>query len=166
MKRTLDAAREHQWKPPLPNFVAGPGLPRPVGINFYTGDWHYSAYLVCEYPVSENHYDQSNEPAWFKAALLQIRATGRKRFPPFKWVAVVIGNDAEKSFWQSFKVGAIFRMDEVFDLSTDLSQLVAQAKMDRQPFMYDPKQPTPGEQQRWLIVERHAAANPPAPGSN
>jgi hypothetical protein len=33
--------------------------------------------------------------------------------------------------------------------------------MDRHPFVYDTQQPTPGEQQRWVIVERHAATNNP-----
>jgi hypothetical protein len=32
--------------------------------------------------------------------------------------------------------------------------------------MYDTQQPTPGEQQRWVIVERHAATNNPTTGLN
>ena len=69
------------------------------------------------------------------------------------------------TFEKSFKVGAIFKASEVFDSSHDLSQLVADAEMDRHPFKYDTHQPTPGEQQRWLIVERHAATNAPTTGS-
>jgi hypothetical protein len=162
MKRTLDAARRHQINPPLPNFVTGPGLPPPIGVNFYSINWHYPHYLLCEYAVSENHYDRSNEPAWFKAALLQIRGYGPDRFPPIRWIAVLVCNVAEpggtNAIAETSKVGAIFDASEVFDRTRDESQLIAQATMDRHPFMYDPKQPTPGEQQRWLIVERHAAA--------
>jgi hypothetical protein len=47
-----------------------------------------------------------------------------------------------------------------------LSSLIAQAEMDRHPFKYDTTQPTPGEQQRWIIVEQHAATNSPTTGSN
>jgi hypothetical protein len=171
MKKVLDAARRHQPNPPLPNFVAGPGLPPPMGINFYEMDIErYPAYLNCIYRISENHYDQSNEPVWFKAALLQVRGSGPGLFPPIKWIAVVIKNDAEhkdaSTFERSFKVGAIFNARDVFDPSWDLMQLIARAAMDRHPFVYDPKQPTPGEQQRWLIVERHVAAIGAATNSN
>ena len=74
------------------------------------------------------------------------------------------------AMWQSMKmparsnslikVGAIFKASDVFDSSHDLSQLVAHAEMDRHPFKYDTTQPTPGEQQRWVIVEQHATNNP------
>jgi hypothetical protein len=155
---------------PLPNFMAGPGLPPPIGLNFYETRKYYPGYLLCNYDVDEKHYDQENEPAWFKAALLQIRAYGPQRFPPIKWIAVVIKNDAEhkaaSTFEQSHKVGAMFSANEVFDFSRDLSQLIARAAMDRHPFVYDPKRPTPGEQDRWVIVERHAAATPATTNSN
>jgi hypothetical protein len=79
-------------------------------------------------------------------------------------VAVAIHNRAEQkgvsTFEQSFKVGAIFKASDVFDSSCDLSQLTARADMNRHPFKYDPQQPTPGEQQRWLVVEQHATNNP------
>lgn len=147
---------------PLPNFNAGPGLPRPMGTNAYETRKYYPGYLLCTYDVSENHYDQSNEPAWFEAALRQMRSYGSKRFPPFNWVAVVIKNDAEhkgaSTFEQSHKVGAIFKARDVFDISQDPQRLIAQAKMDRHPFVLDPKRETPGEQQQWTIVDRHAAA--------
>jgi hypothetical protein len=155
---------------PLPNYQAGPLNPPPIHVNFYAVDDRYPTYLLCQYDVDENHYDISNESGWFKAALKQIRALGPKKFPPIKWVAVAINNRAEHkdagTFEQSFKVGAIFKASDVFDSSCDLSQLVAHADMDRHPFKYDPQQPTPGEQQRWVIVERHAATNPPTAGSN
>ncbi len=167
MRRTLEVARSHQLNPPLPNFSAGPGLPHPLGLNFYSVNWHYPAYLLCEYSVSENHYDQSNEPAWFDAALLQIRATGRDRFASsLKWVAVAIHNRAERTYEEGYRVAAIFELSEVFDISRDLARLITQTKLDRHPVIHDPKQLTPGEQQRWLIVERHAARNRTSDGSN
>jgi hypothetical protein len=155
---------------PLPNYPAGPGHPLPPHVDFYEKRTYYPDYLLCTYMVEEKHYDQSKEPAWFRDALQQIRAFGPRRFPPLKWVAVLIFNAEEPSegrtFEQAHRVGALFRARDVFDPSSDLTQLIAHTEMDRHPFAYDPKQPTPGEQQRWLIVERHAAANPPASGSN
>jgi len=137
-------------------------------VNFYAVDDRYPAYLQCEYDVEEKNYSQSNEPKWFKAALKQVRHYGPTRFPPIKWVAVIINNDAEwtdvSTIDQAHKVGAIFKASEVFDSSHDLSQLVAHAETDRHPFKYDTTQPTPGQQQRWVIVERHAATNNPTTG--
>ena len=145
---------------PLPNFPAGPGLPLPVSVNFYEQHERYPDYLCCTYNVQENHYDESNEPAWFASALLQIRGTGRERFPPIRWIAVMIANRAEHkdatTFEQSRKVGAIFNAADVFDPAKDPQQLIAHAALDRHPFFYDTTQPTPGEQQCWMIVERHA----------
>jgi hypothetical protein len=147
----------------LPNFETGPGRPLPDYVNFYTTDDRFPAYLLCEYPVEIMPYDQSNESDWFTAALEQIRGSGAKKFPPIKWVAVIIRNRAEhkgaSTFEQSFKVGAIFNATNVFDGSTDLLQLVSHADKDRHPFKYDLQQASPGEQQRWMIVERHAATN-------
>ena len=155
---------------PLPNFQAGPGRPPPNYLNFYRMDDRFPSYLLCEYPVEEERYDQTNEAEWFKAALKQVRRSGPKKFPPLKWVAVAIRNVAEhkdaSTFERSFKVGAIFNANDVFDSSRVLSQLVARAAMDRHPFMYDPKQPPTGEDQRWLIVERHAAVAGPTTGAN
>jgi len=155
---------------PLPNFPAGPGLPQPLGLNFYERRKYYPGYLLCTYDVSENHYDQSNEPAWFKAALLQIRASGPEHFPPFDWVAIIMRNREEPSKVNTYelahKVGAIFKASEVFDSSDDPGLLVAKAQMDRRPFKFDPQQPTPGEQDRWLIVERHAATTRAAASSD
>jgi len=148
---------------PLPNYEAGPGHPQPPFVNFYTTDDRYPAYLECGYTVEETPYDQSKEPGWFQAALQQIRKLGPKKFPPIEWVAVCIRNGAEhkdaSTFEQSFKVGAIFKAAEVFNGSPKASELIAHAEMDRHPFLFDQKQPIPGEQQRWLIVERHAATN-------
>ena len=144
---------------PLPNFHAGPGLPPPIGINFYEVSERHRAYLFCTYDVEEKRYDAANEPAWFKAALLQIRATGPQRFPPVAWVAIVIHNRAEQkgayTFEQSFKVGAIFNLREVFDVAKDLNLMIAQTKVDRHPVEYDPQ--NYAEPPRWLIVEQHAA---------
>lgn len=143
---------------PLPNFRAGAGLPRPLGLNFYEERNEYPGYLLCSYDVEENHYDESNELGWFEAALLQMRGVGPDRFPPLKWVAVIICNRAEHSgvstFEQSHKVGAIFNLNEVFDRASDPRRLAANATMDRHPFVYDVTRRTPGEQQRWVIVER------------
>ena len=150
-----------EW--PFPNFETGPGRPLPNYVNFYSMDDHFCAYLLCEYAVKEEHYAQTNESRWFTEALEQIRGSGPKRFPSLKWIAVAIRNVAEHkdatTFEQSFKVAAIFKADDIFDSSRPLSQLIAHADMDRHPFKYDTQQPTPGEQQRWLIVERHAATN-------
>ena len=145
---------------PLPNFVAGAGFPPPIGINFYEQRDYYPGFLLCTYDVEERRYDQSNEGGWFRAALLQIRGEGPDHFPPFKWVAVIIRNTEEQrrvGFEQAHKVGAIFDLGKVFDPGVDPAQLVAQADLDRHPLRYDPRQPTPGEQQRWLIVERRLA---------
>ena len=65
---------------------------------------------------------------------------------------------------QAHKVGAIFKASDVFDSSRDLSQLIASADMDRHPFKLDRQQQTPGEQQRWIIVEQHATTNNPTTG--
>lgn len=148
---------------PFPNFGTGPHLPSPIGINFYTMNDHYPDYLLCAYDVSEKRYDKENEPGWFEAALLQIRGKGRSEFPPVKWVAVIIFNRAEhnneNTFEQSAKAGAIFKASDVFELDDNVSDVVARATVDRHPFKYDTTQPTPGEQQRWLIVEQHATTN-------
>jgi len=148
---------------PLPNYEAGPGHPQPPYVNFYTTDDRYPDYLECDYMVVETRYEQVKEPGWFKAALQQMRALGQNKFPPMKWVAVCIRNGAEhkdaSTFEESFKVGAIFSAVEVFSNSSDISELISHAQFDRNPFLYDRQQRTPGEQQRWLIVERHAATN-------
>lgn len=149
-----------EW--PFPNYPAGPGNPLPPYVNFYRINDHYPAYLLCEYQVDEEHYNQSDEPGWFKASLGQIRKSGPKKFPSIKWVAVIIENDAEwkaGTIDQAHKVGAIFKASDVFDSSHDLPQLVVRVDMDRHPFKYDPSQPTPRDQDRWLIVEQHAATN-------
>lgn len=154
---------QSEW--PFPNYQTGPGRPRPNYVNFYAVDDRFSSYLLCEYGVKEDHYDPSKELGWFKAALKQVRQSGSTKFPPVIWVAVAIQNVAEhkdaSTFEQSFKVGAIFNASELFDSSHDLSKLVSKAEIDRHPFKYDLTQPTPGEQQRWMIVERHAATNNP-----
>ena len=95
----------------------------------------------------------------------QIRRKGRSTFPPVKWVAVIIINRAEwygeNTFEEAHKAGAIFKADEVFGRTEKLKTLVARATIDRQPFKFDQQQPTPGEQQRWIMVEKHAAAKRP-----
>lgn len=148
---------------PLPNYPVEDFNPPPDYVNFYSTDDHYPGYLLCEYPVDEAQYFQTNEPGWFKAALEQIRKLGPQKFPPIKWVAVAIHNRAEQkgasTFEQSYKVGAIFKASDVFNRSCSLSQMIAHAAMDRHPFEYDTSQPTPGDRQRWLIVEQHAATN-------
>jgi hypothetical protein len=124
---------------------------------------------LCSYNVDEYPYDRTREPEWFKAALGGIRQSGSDKFPPIKWIAVIIFNHREHkdaaTFERSFKVGAIFKASDVFDSSHDLSQLVAGAEMDRHPFKYDKHPRIADEQQRWLIVERHATNNPTT-GSN
>ncbi len=154
---------------PLPNYQAGPLNPRPAHVNFYAIDDRYPTYLQCQYDnVDEQNYDQSKEVKRFKASLEQIRQLGPKKFPPIKWVAVIIVNRAEwkeGTIDQAHKVGAIFKASDVFDSSKDLSQLIASVDMDRHPFKIDRQQPTPGEQQRWIIVEQHAATNNPTTGS-
>jgi hypothetical protein len=172
-KAMADSEKDYEEKllhPPtnkvifLPNYQAGPLNPRPIHVNFYAINDHYQTYLLCQYDVDEKNYDQSGESGWFQAALKQIRKLGPQKFPPFKWVAVIISNRAEhkdaSTFEQCHKVGAIFKAGDVFDSSSNLSKLIAGAEMDRHPFKYDTTQPTPGEQQRWVIVERHATNNP------
>ena len=128
---------------PLPNFPTGPGLWLPTGINFYEERDYYSGYLLCTYDVEEHHYDQTNEPGWFEAAILQMRGRDCGQLARFKWVAIIICNRAEhkgaSTFEQSHKVGAIFAMNEVCDLTRSPAGLVAAAKMDRHPFVYDPR---------------------------
>jgi hypothetical protein len=154
---------------PFPNFETGPGRPVPIHANFYRINDRYPAYLLCQYDVKEKYYEQTNEPGWFNAALTQIRRAGPKKFPPIEWVAVIIfdrGEFKDSSTWeQCCKVGAIFKASDVFDSSRKFPQMIAHADMDRHPFKLDPQQPTPGEQQRWVIVEQHATNNPTA-GSN
>jgi len=147
----------------LPNFETGPGRPLPNHVNFYTMDDRFPSYLLCEYAVDEVQYDASKESRWFNDALEQIRLLGPKKFPPIKRIAVAIRNVAEhkdrSTFEISFKVGALFSASDVFDASQDSSSLISLAVTNRHPFKFDPQQPTPGQQQRWLIVERDAATN-------
>jgi hypothetical protein len=157
---------------PFPNVYGEPLHPRPNYVNFFRINDHYPNYLLCEYDVDEKNYSQSDEPKWFKAALKQARRSGPTKFPPIKWIAVAIRNVAEhkdaSTFEKSFKVGALFKASDVFDSSRDLSQLIVHADRDRHPFFLDLKRPDlfPAEQQRWMIVERHATNNPPTTGSN
>ena len=149
---------------PFPNVEGYAHHPPPDYVNFYCINDHSPNYLLCQYDVDEKHYDTSNESVWFKAALKQIRRSSPKKFPPIKWIAVMIYNrgdykDENTTFEQCSKVGAIFKAKDVFDSSRKFSQLITDAKMDRHPFKYDQIQPTPGDTQRWLIVERHAATN-------
>ncbi len=157
-----------EW--PFPNYETGPGRPLPPNVNFYSMNDRYSTYLLCEYDVDEKNYNQSDEAGWFKTALEQVRESGPEKFPRLQWIAVIIINRAgwngASTFEQAHKVGAIFKASDVFDSSHDLSQLVADATMDRHPFKYDTSQPTPGDQQRWLIVEQHAATNHASAGPN
>lgn len=150
---------------PFPNFETGPGRPLPNYVNFYAIDDRFPSYLLCEYAVKEENYDRAKESGYFRDALDQLRQSGPAKFPQITWVAVCIRNVEEhvdaSTFEQSFKVGAIFRAVDVFDHSNDPWKLVANSEMDRHPFKYDLQQSTPGEQQRWLIVERHAATNRP-----
>jgi hypothetical protein len=143
----------------LPNFDSGPGFPKPIGVNFYQINERYPGYLLCTYDVNQNPYDPSKETEQFKAALLQIRGLGPQRFPPIKWVAICIMNAADHKgtgLQQSLKVGAVFSAVDVFDPSVDPLKLIARSEKDLHPFEDDPKGP---EQQRWVIVERHAMTN-------
>jgi hypothetical protein len=155
-----------EW--PFPNYQAGPLNPRPIHINLYDVNDKYSEYLLCEYDVEEKAYSKSDEQKWIEDSLIQVRHYGQQSFPPVGWVAVAINNRAEhknaSTFEQSFKAGVIFKASDVFDSSRSLSQLVAGVEIDRHPFKYDKTQPTPGEQQRWIIVEYHAATNNPTAG--
>ena len=150
---------------PFPNYDAGPLRPPPAYLNFYRIDAHYTNYLLCQYDVDVKNYVQSDEPKWFKAALKQIRNSGPEKFPPIKWIAVIIVNRGEykdiSTFEQCYKVGALFKAGDVFDSGRDLSQLVADAKLDRHPFLFNQQRSElfPANQQRWMIVERHAATN-------
>jgi hypothetical protein len=173
-KQAEDRARGIPLPPsqfPFPNYDAGPQRPLPNYLNFYGIDDRYPNYLLCEHPVDETNYNQSNELKWFETSLKQIRSLGPQKFPPINWVAVAIRNVAEhknaSTFEQSFKVGAIFKVDEVFDSSQNLTRLIAHAEMNRHPFILDPQRSKyiPMERQRWIIVEKHATNNPTT-GSN
>jgi hypothetical protein len=147
----------------LPNFESGPGRPRPVGVNLYEQRDYYPGYLLCSYDVDEKLYDVSKESSWFQASLSLIRRTGSNSFPSFRYVAVIICNRAEhkgvSTFEQSYKAGALFKASDVFNPEYPTEKLVQSATIDRRPLKYDPTQPTPGQQQRWLIVEQHVATN-------
>jgi hypothetical protein len=151
---------------PYPNPPTGPHLPLPICVNFYSMNDSYTNYLLCLYTVSENHYDPSNEPNWFEAALLQVRSAGLDKFPPVKWVAIIIANRAEMTNTdtvdQSRKVGAIFNARDVFSFEKSVREMIGRDHLDRHPFHLDLTQPTPSEQERWMIVERHAVTNCPA----
>jgi hypothetical protein len=113
-----------------------------------------------------------NEVSWFEGALLQARAAGPDKFPPIEWVAVMISNRAEMTnsdtvtVDQSHKVGAIFKANDVFSFDESVREIIARTQLDRHPFHLDLSQPTPGEQQRWIIVEQHAATNRPVAKTN
>ena len=147
----------------LPNFETGPGQPQPIKTDFYETRDYYPSYLLCSYGINEDHYNQSNESEWFNAALLQIRTTGSNKFPSLKWVAVIILNRAEhhgvSMYEQAHKVGAVFNAQTVFNPGDNLQKLVVDTPVDWHPFQFDPDRPTPGERDRWLIVERHMATN-------
>lgn len=157
----MHGAPPHPSEFPFPN---PPGeQPIPTYVNFYSINDHYPDYVLCEYQVDKKEYDQLDEPKWFKAALIQVRKSGPKKFPPIAWIAVIVINRAEwngaSTFEEAHKAGAIFKSSDVFNPACDLSELVVHADMERHPFKYDTSQPTPGDQQRWLIVEKHAATN-------
>jgi len=147
----------------FPNYESGPLRPRPIHVNHFRINDRFPTYLLCQYDVDEGSYDRRDQGIWFKAALTQVRHFGPRRFPRIKWIAVVIFNRAERkglgTFEKSFKVGAIFRSGDVFNSWRRLSKLVAQAEMDFHPFYFDQSQASAAEQQRWLIVEQHAATN-------
>jgi hypothetical protein len=155
---------------PFPNAYGEPLHPSPDYVNFYVMYDHFPDYLLCQYDVSVKNYNQSNEPKWFKSSLEQTRRLGPEKFPPIKWVAVIICNETEwkdaNTIDQAHKVGAIFKACDVFDSACDLSQLIVHADMDRHPLFFDPERPKlfPDEQHRWMIVERHAATNSTATG--
>jgi len=157
---------------PFPNVEGWTMHPPPNYVNFYRIDDRYPQYLLCEYPVNEKNYRQVNEPKWFEAALKQVRKYGPTKFPPIEWIAVAVRNVAEhkdaSTFEQSYKVGAVFPAREVFDSSRDISQLVANAVMNRHPFRYDEQQSTDfsTRPEHWMIVEQHAAAMGAATNSN
>ncbi len=162
-KNIVEKAEAHDqnfrnW--PLPNFEAGPMRPLPCNANFYMIYAQYPSYLLCIYRIKEENYRSSKEPEWFQESLRQIRKLGKKAFPPVKWIAIIIRNiDEHKSastFEKSFKVGAIFKASDVFDLTQDISDLISHARFDHHPFVYDPqKYPDTDQQQRWVLVERH-----------
>jgi len=149
---------------PLPNYEPRPGLPLPLYRNFYEINPRYRTYLLCAYHVSENLYNQGNEPVWFEEALLQVRSAGPQIFPPINWIAVGIINRPDQkgsnALEQSFKAAAIFSASNAFDFAISLSNMVNRAEIDRHPFKYDAQQASPRDQRRWLIVERHAAQHP------
>lgn len=157
---------------PFPNVEGWTMHPVPNYVNFYRIDDQYPKYLLCEYPVNEKNYKQAKEAKWFEVALKQVRKYGPTRFPPIEWIAVAVRNVAEhkdaSTFEQSFKVGAIFPARDVFDSSRGISQLVANVVMNRHPFKYDPQQSEvfPSKQERWIIVEQHAARMSGATNSN
>jgi hypothetical protein len=160
-------ARARGELPPLSQFklpnTFDPEQPIPDYLNFYGINDHYPTYLLCEYRVNKREYNQSDETRWFNAALVQVRESGSTNFPPLKWIAIIIINRAEwngvGTFERAHKIGAIFNASDVFNPSCNLWQLAVQTKKDQHPFKYDTSQPTPGEQQRWTIVERHALTN-------
>ena len=157
-----------EW--PFPNFETGPGRPLPIHVNFYCMNDHYPEHLLCEYDVDEPNYDATKEPEWFGEALKLIRRSGPGKFPPVAWIAVIICNRAESkgvaTFEEAHKVGAVFKAADIFNRSIALSSLVAHADRDSHPFRYNTSQPTPGEQQRWVIVEQHAATNHATAGAS
>lgn len=143
---------------PLPNFVSGPGLPRPLGANFYEIDLRYEGYLLCTFSVDEASVDSVREYAAFRSALDQIRSHGQTKFPRIEWIAVVIENlrdhDKSKSPELRIKAGAIFNARAVFDRDVDLAGVTTNTSIHRQPLRYEP-QIRPGWS--WTMVERHAS---------
>ena len=148
---------------PFPNYDAGPKRPRPTYTNFYKVDDKFPTYLMCFYDVEGKSYIQTKEPEWFQKSLEEIRRLGSGKFPPVKWIAVIITNRGDGKHtlpldkW--FTVGAVFKASEVFNSSQDTSKLVGRAEMDRNPFLFDPQQPTLDSQRKWLILERHMITN-------
>ena len=158
-------ANQPPQKRRLPNYEGGPLRPLPAYVNYYSIKKAYPEYLLCSYSVDETNYVVVQESAWFKASLEQIRKHGRKKFPEIRWVAVIISNRAEHkgaaTFEQSHRVGKIFTAGEVFERRKDLSEIIVAAVEDRHPLKYDRQQPTPGEQERWIMVESHATGPDP-----
>lgn len=145
----------------LPNYPSGPLNARPAEVNFYMIFDHYPGYLLCLYDVDEKRYSALDEAKWFEDALGQIRELGPKKFPSVQWIAVTVKNRAEHTgvsdFQQSHKVGTVFSASAVFDRSQSIPLIVAQAGMDRKPFIYDRSGGRPDREQRWMTVERHMA---------
>ena len=147
MTQARQKSRElrEQWRDATGELPQDPDLPNPaveggriMGQDNFETRYFYPGYILCTYDIEEVPYDPKKEPARFADALQQVRDLGPKRFPPYNYMVVEIGDNglpqgSEEKYIASRMAGAIFDLPSVFDKSKKIEDLVSAAAVDRHP---------------------------------